>query len=456
MGLGLAAGLALVFLNPPLQGADEGAHLRRAYQLSLGRLFARNEGGYAGDFLPESLHGTAMRAVGRLCVHPERRLTWQAYREVLTLPLAPERARFAEFRNTAVYSPVPYLPQSLAIFVARLAETRPLFLLYLGRLAGLASWLALIYAAIRMAPVGRWLLVALALSPVAMIQGSVLNADSITIGLAFVTLALGLRLAVRDDSLPYPMREIGWFTAASAALALCKFVYAPLALLALALPRPRAVPWRRHVAVVGAVLASIALAWSAWSRPATELWLSTQLAQDASLGNDATDEPPRTEPRTLHLREMFTDPIPRLALIGRTLVHHRPWMQAIASIDWGVPLPRAPAIVLSLLLIVIAVLDGSPMLRLRWPPRALALGAAGSAMIGPYLIHFAFGADVEAEYISGVHGRYWLPALPALLIPLAATRLARAQALVPRIALGSALFSITLTCWTLLHRYYLP
>ena len=33
---------------------------------------------------------------------------------------------------------------------------------------------------------------------------------------------------------------------------------------------------------------------------------------------------------------------------------------------------------------------------------------------------------------------------------------ARAQALVPRIALGSALLSIALTFWTLLHRYYLP
>ncbi len=456
LALGLVAGLTLVFLNPPLQGPDEGAHLRRAYQLSLGRVLARNEGGYAGEILPTSLHGTAMRALGRLCLHPERRLTWEAYREVLALPLDPERTTFAEFRNTAVYSPLPYLPQSALLALARLAETRPLFLLYLGRLAGLASWLGLIFAAIRVAPFGRWLLVAVALSPVAMVEGAVLNADSITIGLGFLTLALGLALAARADTQPYARRDLAAFVAAAAALALCKFVYATLALLVLAMPRPRTVPLRRHLAVLAAVLALVAIAWSSWSTVATRLWLETRLAQDASLGNDSDPDPLANGPRQTHLREMLLDPAPHLALIGRTLVHEEPWMRAIASIDWGVALPRAPSLVLLLLLVGIGVLSGAREPALTLATRGLLVAAAAAAMLGPYLIHCALGANLDAPYIRGVHGRYWVPVVPALLLAISSGRFSGAARFLPQLAIGASLLSFGLTCWALLHRYYLP
>src|SRR5262245_41193165 len=52
LAVAIPFGLAFVFLTPPVQAPDEGAHLLRSYQLSLGNVISKRIGREAGDVLP--------------------------------------------------------------------------------------------------------------------------------------------------------------------------------------------------------------------------------------------------------------------------------------------------------------------------------------------------------------------------------------------------------------------
>ena len=90
LAVGAVAGLLFVLATPAFEGADEPAHWRRAYQVSEGVILAERRGDQVGGFLPASVK--ARRG-----------------------PLRPNERAFVDFRNSAVYPPIPYLTHALAI-----------------------------------------------------------------------------------------------------------------------------------------------------------------------------------------------------------------------------------------------------------------------------------------------------------------------------------------------------
>ena len=85
-------------------------------------------------------------------------ISWAKIDKATGIPLDPQRRQFTAFPNTALYSPVPYLPQSAAIGPRGFCEPAPLTMLYLARIANLIVYLFLAAAAVRLAPIhnGRW------------------------------------------------------------------------------------------------------------------------------------------------------------------------------------------------------------------------------------------------------------------------------------------------------------
>ncbi len=449
----LLSGLVLSVLNPPMQGPDEGAHLRRAYQLSEGQVLAHGANGDLGGELPVSLRTGALREWGRICLHPERRVTRQAIDDLLAEPLAPSTIEFMDFRNTAVYSPVPYLPQALILAPARLAEARPVLLLYLARFAGFAAWSGLVFFAIRATPAGKWSMAMVALSPVAMVQGTVLNADSVTNGLGFVTLALGLRVALGPRGRHVGWREVCVFTLASALLAVCKFVYAPLVLLILALERERTASAKQHAAMLGFAIGVTAIAWLGWSIAAARLRLPPVPLQPVLGGQSPTA---LHSGRAAVLLSAFRHPLDFVAMVARTAIHDRVWVRGMSWVDWNVVLPGAFTWAGFVLLIAVAIVDTDPEHPVSARLRVLAATAALLSLLGAYLIHFMMWTVPGDRYIGGVHGRYAIPVAPAMLLALGAGRAAKARRFLPLAMVGFGLLSMGVTSWALLERYYFP
>jgi len=91
-----------------------------------------NARGIAAGYLPASLYQIWL-PFSHLGFHLERRASVRVIRDVLRMPLNPGERILISFANTAHYSPVCYLPQSMGIMLGRLLGATPLEMLYLGR-----------------------------------------------------------------------------------------------------------------------------------------------------------------------------------------------------------------------------------------------------------------------------------------------------------------------------------
>ena len=100
---------------------------------------------------------------------------------------------FVAYAGSEGYSPVAYLPQVVAVLVARALDLDFIPTFYLMRFAGLAALTGLIAYAIAMVPNLAWAFLAISMLPAALYGRSVINADGSALAAAMVVMALWLR-----------------------------------------------------------------------------------------------------------------------------------------------------------------------------------------------------------------------------------------------------------------------
>ncbi len=218
----LCFGIILVFLTPPFQVPDEPAHFLRAYQVSDINFMPAVENNSLGGYVPLSTYQLMAEYNGLNNIN--KRVSRELINAARCISLNPEVRNFGFFPNTSLYSPVPYLPQAVGINIGKVFNAPPLFLFYLGRLLNLFAWILLMFHAIRIIPMGKWLFVVLALLPMNMQLAASLNADAMTIGLTFVFIAMVVRLIV-DDKTAINIKTLTILAILAVLIALSKSVY---------------------------------------------------------------------------------------------------------------------------------------------------------------------------------------------------------------------------------------
>ena len=173
----LVLGLAFVAVTPPFKVPDEVAHFWRSEAIAAGHLLPNGGGRPDSAPIPQGL----------------KTLVWvmlekNDFRTALAIPLEPVKEPRVEF--PAWYTPLPYVPQAISASVCRLFDIRPLIAFYAGRLATLAAALALIVAAMRIAPELGSIIGAVALLPMTLFLFASWSADAITVALAVLLTAM--------------------------------------------------------------------------------------------------------------------------------------------------------------------------------------------------------------------------------------------------------------------------
>jgi hypothetical protein len=433
---GILAGLSVLYMAlvlPLGRGTDEAQHAFRAYQLSLGHLFPQLVScsrrpivlpckiHYPGRLVPHKRTGGVISAslydvYTRLQNLAQRRgegshFNPHVYLSGLSKTLGGPTI-FAHFENTAIYSPVNYLPQTLMMFIGRETSASVVATLFSARLLTGFVWAALVTAAVAIAPRHKWLFVLVGLVPTAIAQGSMLATDSISLGLAPFTVAIALRLA--DRGTPLRGRELAPLSGLCVALALLK-VPMPVLVLGIA-----AVAWpalgagaarARRLAVLIVPALAAALWWTVASSRYYVPYRNTifQAAEQVNV-NPAHQE-------TYLLAHLYDVP----ALLWQTLTHEGLFrldgLVGTIGQDGGAgPLPEWFAIVWLVVLIGLAAISGEGKAtgrgrRLSMVGTVLLFGLAGA--LGTYVTWNAVGAST----INGIHGRYYTPAL-ILLVPI--------------------------------------
>ena len=218
LALALPFGFMFIFLFAPFQTPDEFVHFYRAYAISTGQ--------WAGTSvsLPESVVTFSQTVSNGIAGNDQNKQSKKALITEFSRPFASQPLVEVSILNSAIVSPLPYLPQAFGILIGRLAHLHPIIIFYLGRIANFLAWLGLVFLAIRTTPLHRRLFMALALMPMTLQQAASTSPDAATIAISFLFIAFCLQVWM-DQRTKIPWRDWAWIVLLVIALALCKSIY---------------------------------------------------------------------------------------------------------------------------------------------------------------------------------------------------------------------------------------
>ena len=267
--LGLVFGACNLILTPPFQAPDEDNRFFRSYHVADGNFLGEKTNQRVGGTIPVSLVETAER-FRHLRARPHSKTTAQEIKAAFEVELMPANEAFYDFPNSAIYPPVLFAPQALAIFLFKPFHLSPLALLYVARVASLLFWLCALVFAIRIIPFQRELLLLLGLLPMSTFMHASCSADVVPDALGFLSIAVVFRAIYRTSKLQkWELLSLGGF---AIALASAKLVYVPVFLLLAFVPAARFGSGMRKWTTLGA-LGGIALgAIASWSLLMNDLY----------------------------------------------------------------------------------------------------------------------------------------------------------------------------------------
>jgi uncharacterized membrane protein len=333
----------------------------------------------------------------------------QAYRKLTSEKLSKHYIDFP-FNGAVVYSPAAYLPSIAGILVGRAMHESLHRIILLARLSTLVFYVVVVAFAIWLArgPGVKWLIFAIALLPMALFQGSIVNADAVVISLTLLEFATILALLTEAR----PTHLLWWIAVVPAVLLpLVKPNYAVLSMLVVLMVffRARAGLWlRAGLATLLLVASTIpTLVWSVISKANVA---ATAGILPAIVGHvDSASQ----------LRGIFLAPQNFVAALGLSLIKNQDAYlnSMIGALGWNfIVVPGVVVALLSVVLWLVALAAKSTL------PRAWALTFIGAGLLGVasiFLSLYLVFSPLHGHIIFGVQGRYFLPLLPFLLLGLA-------------------------------------
>jgi len=395
-----------------------------------------------GAFLPKSLIITVNGVMGNVPFHPEEKQNIHEIFSLLKLPLDPAERSFAEFPNTALYSPLPYIPQASGIALGRIFNFSPLVLVYLGRIFNLSVWILLVYLAIHTTPVSKWLFFLSALMPMSLFQAASLSADCVTNGVSFLLISLFLRYSFGETE-SIRVADILVLLLCSLFLPLCKQVYFPLLFLFLLIPATK-FGTKRNYWITFVLICLMSGATSVlWSSLAKGIYVPF---------------PGRPAVPDQQIRFIAADPLHYFTVIARTFIHYgREYAEEFIGV-LGCLDTKLPGILIASYLTVLtlaAIADNREDIRIGSKEKLLMVVVflLSAVLISTSL--YLLWTEVGRNIIEGIQGRYFIPIAPLLFLLFYNRKIHFYFRRFDLAILCHTLSVLTCTLGVLLKRYYL-
>lgn len=395
----LSFGLPMIVLIPPGAGYDEEDHLVRVWELSA---FSFIPGQMSPQELryPTVFRDFAYRQQGSAGVIDSE--FWQSYSRAALYERGFVRR---EIDTKSVYSPALLFPQASAMrLFGRSAALPALPAFYLSRLAGLLSYLVLTWLAVRWIPFGKWILLVLAVSPMAVFQAATLTPDAISNGIGFLFIAGCLRLAQEQE---IDGRGTGSLVLLIFLLFLAKLNLIPLILLPLLFVLPsQFISKRLYVFLLGITLVLFLLEVAGWNWIASRNFASL-LLEEANPG--------------AQIRYILTHPFAFLQtvlqdLAANGLLYVQGWLNGYGYYYWT---PPALVSVFFLLSLAFVILSDSTAGQVTGKRRIIFIVLFVTGYIATIASLYISFTPVGSEQVFGVQGRYFIPLVLPLVLVLA-------------------------------------
>lgn len=409
---GIIFGIFIVWSIPPIFGNDELVHFPRAYQVQEGKLGLQhlngpNYGGYLPVQIVKMNDGFREQVQNK---HPDMQRVDTLKAQYADEKLSGNERQSLAFTSAGVYSSWAYFPAALGIKIARIFSLPLIWYIYLARLSCFLIWLALVYLAIRIIPVGKYFLVFVALLPTSLVQAATIGMDGIVNGLAWLIVAI--TLAVLAKKIKFSPKVIAITLLLSLYLATTKQGYALIAAMPLIIPSRFYNLSKKQARTLRVIFGALLVIVAAWYVKATAPLASIlHQVQRPGLYVDSGAQ----------VRYFLSHPISvTLAILFApfTISYLGVYAGVVGVLTNRLIYLPIPLIILLYLALIAVIMNMKGTSELRSERRRLLLGSS-AAFVGTFiLINLALYVSftkVGNPSIEGVQGRYLLPLAPLLV-----------------------------------------
>jgi uncharacterized membrane protein len=385
-------GLLLIFITPIGAGFDEDTHLARIWEMSKGVLVP-NEYLSSGPNYPYAFYQLSYRQDVNL-----EPVSWEAFLQQFQLKI--DWGNFIDHQTRSVYFPTLYIVQAFILgLLGRVFNVPVAIIYYLLRFSYLIEYILLCYVAIKIIPKGKWLLGAISVLPMAMIQASIISPDGISNAICFLFLAWVVYLVQTPVQ---PGQRGGRRTLITGLviflLTTAKLNCIPYLLLLFLIPNGT---FSKKATVILIMVSLLCLGFVCFG------WNLLTSGNSGAIGSAIVDP-------TARIAEVLSQPGKFIAAMGtdfkQNFIKYAEELVGVSGYGYW-KLPLAVYYLLPLLLLAVAVFEPVPQ-AFTLKQALVFLLVAGTILVLTSGIFYLLYSDGNVQQINGIQGRYFIIVLP--------------------------------------------
>lgn len=455
LGISLFYGVVFLFIVPPFQVPDEANHFFRICHIVKGNVMGvKTKDMRLGGELNESIP-TFTEQFRFIRYEYNSRSSLSLMQKTGDIKCGDYSPVFVDFPNNAYYSPTAYFPQVIVASVANLFVERPLILFYLVRLFSFLFWVCMIYVAIRLLPIGKWLFTFLALLPSSLFINASCSADVITNACSFLLIAMLLK-AMFDNSRLVRFSDFLVVVLLTSIILLNKMIYFPLVGLCFLIPASRFKYSRNRIIWFGLLTAFCFALFIFWFNVSSSYFISYDdyhpLFRDGQQINEGVDP-------AAQLKGIVRYPFRFVRIMTVSLWESKLATMAhyVGKFGWEknyIPTP----LILTLLSILFftgisATKNETSYFSLFQRTIILVIGL--TMILGLASVLYMNWVSVGGERVTNLAGRYFIPILPLFFLLLPIKRdFSSFRPLFLKFACLFYVFALSWSVYSVLQRYW--
>jgi uncharacterized membrane protein len=405
-------GLFALYAIPPLWGFDETSHFARVYQISRGQFVVDKSKDQFGGTMPASFNAVSRYATADIGEQKNPDIfarkdlnNREEYQKLLSQKFSSKQEIAI---NPAGYSPATYPLSELLVGLGRFLHFNIGMTLFLARLGGLITYVTIVYFAIKLLGdlKSRWVVFAVGLSPVMIVQAATLSADSVVNALALLFMSLFILSFVKPERMD--RKKLALLGIVAIWMPLIKLNYLFLSFGLLLIPirslasRRQSILYRSGFVAVATILGVV--------------WAGLMSVTSTSGVSPRPDGLPINPTGQMHY--LLTHPLHFLVSVIRSLIYYGDTYirEAFGILGWNYVVLPLIIVGVTITLIFVAAFYAKDELD-KMKIRSYLLGLfclVGVATI--FAILYIGFTPVGKHLVDGVQGRYLLPFLLPLII----------------------------------------
>ncbi len=441
LAFGMLAGLAFVIINPPFQAPDESAHWWRAIYIANGTIVAG-----PADVITTSYVTVVRRFHNdlKILIDKNRKLKKEHILSLLSTPLILYKKNPWPILSSDLYNPLPYIPQILTILICQHLSLSPIIISYLCRFSNLFTWLLLVYMAIRISPLFKWIFFLLSLMPMTLQQAASLSADSTVIGISFLNIAYILKLAC-DNSASRMSRMNYLLLATIVSVGALSKMNLAFTLILFTIPVHKFGNRYNYLSIIGLIIVSVFITAFLWNY--SNSWaIATYKVRRIDIAPQA------------NIRFLLCHPLDFCVLFFSTLCRfgNDYIIQFVGQLGWlNMELPHWLLWSYLALIGVVAISYPDNISLRRVQKIVIAIVFTISALL-VFIYLWITEAPAGIEFIPGVQGRYFIAISPLFLLLVRMQGMSIPKHILSLAAIISVAATYCITLPALCTRYYGP